>query len=179
MGLLRDGFTTKCYDNQNFFDSVHVYEQNGAVTAVSYVQAGAGPAWYLLDTSHEIKPLIFQERETYQLQSLVADTDDTVFYSDEYLYGIRARVNAGYGLWQLAYGSKAALTPANYAAARAAMIGFRSDTGRILGIKPTVMVVPPALESDALTLLNTENGSAGATNPWKGTAELLGTPFVL
>lgn len=179
MGLLRDGFTTKCYDNQNFFDSVHVYEQNGAVTAVSNVQAGAGPAWYLLDTSHEIKPLIFQERETYQLQSLVADTDDTVFYNDEYLYGIRARVNAGYGLWQLAYGSKAALTPVNYAAARAAMMGFRSDTGRILGIKPTVMVVPPALESDALTLLNTENGSAGATNPWKGTAELIVTPFVL
>ena len=93
MGLLRDGFTSKCYDGQNFFDANHYYNVNGAVTLVSNFQAGAGPAWYLLDTSHEIKPLIFQEREPYQLQSVVQDTDDYVFSKDEYLYGIRARVN--------------------------------------------------------------------------------------
>lgn len=179
MGLLRDGFTSKCYDGQNFFDANHFYNVNGAVTLVSNFQTGAGPAWYLLDTSHEIKPLIFQEREPYLLQTVVADTDDYVFSKDEYLYGIRARVNAGYGLWQMAFGSQAALTPANYAVARAAMMNYRSDTGRILGIKPTVLVVPPALESDALTLLNTEYGTAGATNPWKGTAEAVVTPFVL
>ena len=179
MGLLRDGFTSKCYDGQNFFDANHFFNVNGAVTLVSNFQSGAGPAWYLLDTSHEIKPLIFQEREPYLLQTVVADTDDYVFSKDEYLYGIRARVNAGYGLWQMAYGSQATLTPANYALARAAMMNYRSDTGRILGIKPTVLVVPPALESDALTLLNTEYGTAGATNPWKGTAEAVVTPFVL
>ena len=71
------------------------------------------------------------------------------------------------------------LDATNYAAARAAMMNFRSDTGRILGIKPNVLVVPPSLEAAALALVNTEYGSAGASNPWKGTADLIVTPFVL
>jgi phage major head subunit gpT-like protein len=48
---------------------------------------------------------------------------------DRYLYGIRARVNAGYGLWQLAYGSKQTLNAASYAAARATMMAFTADGG--------------------------------------------------
>ena len=97
---------------------------------------------------------------------------------NDFVYGVRARVNAGYGLWQLAFGSKASLNAANYAAARAAMMNFRSDQGRILGVTPTVLVVPPALESDALGLLNADIGPGGASsNVWKGTAELIVTPF--
>ena len=75
--------------------------------------------------------------------------------------------------------SSTTLDATNYAAARAAMMNFRSDTGRILGIKPNVLVVPPSLEAAALALVNTEYGSAGASNPWKGTADLIVTPFVL
>jgi len=72
--------------------------------------------------------------------------NEHVFKNDEYLYGVRARVNAGYGLWQLAFGSKADLTAANYAAARAAMMDFRADGERVLGVRPTTLVVPPSLE---------------------------------
>ena len=123
-----------------------------------------------------MRPLIWQERETYEFQSVTESNDDYVFSKDEYLYGVRARVpdlnGAGYGLWQLTFGSKATLDATNYAAARAAMMNFRSDTGRILGIKPNVLVVPQpfysrALEAAALALVNTEYGSAGASNPWK------------
>lgn len=66
--------------------------------------------------------------------------------TDEYLYGVRARANAGFGLWQLAFGSRAPLTAANYAAARASMSSIKGDQGRVLGIRPNVLVVPPALE---------------------------------
>ena len=60
------------------------------------------------------------------------------------------------------------------------------DQQRPLGIRPTVLVVPPSLslslslslEGAGLRLLNTENGAAGATNEWKGTAELIVTPFL-
>jgi phage major head subunit gpT-like protein len=52
------------------------------------------------------------------------------------------------------------------------------DQQRPLGIRPTVLVVPPALEGAAMRLLNTENGAAGASNAWKGTAELIVTPFL-
>lgn len=98
--------------------------------------------------------------------------------NDEFLYGIRARVNAGFGLWQLGFGSKAPLTEENYAAARATMMGFKSDGWRLLGVTPTVLVVPPALESAALHLVNTESKDGGGSNPWKGTAELIVTPYV-
>ena len=125
-----------------------------------------------------MRPIIWQEREKYEFQQITRSEDQHVFMNDEYIYGVRARVNAGFGLWQLAFGSKAALTPANYAAARAAMMGFKADGGRILGVTPTVLVVPPALEEAALNLLNTETKDGGGTNPWKGTAELIVTPYL-
>ena len=178
-GLLASGFTTNCYDGQFYFDVDHpVSDAEGNVLSVSNFQGGAGMAWYLMDTSRGIKPLIWQEREKYEFQQLTRDDDEFVFTNDKYLYGIRARVNAGFGLWQLAYGSKQALTAANYAAARAAMMGLTTDGGRKLGVTPTVLVVPPALESDALTLLNTEYATGGASNPWKGTAAVIVTPYL-
>lgn len=176
--LLKAGFATTCYDGQNFFDSDHPVELDTGLTSVSNMQAGAGPAWFLLDTSRTVRPIIWQEREKYEFQSITKADDPCVFVNDEYMYGVRARVNAGFGLWQLGFGSQAALDETNYAAARAAMMDFRSDSGRILGVSPTVLVVPPALESDALHLLNTETKDGGGSNPWKGTAELIVTPYV-
>ena len=178
-GVLASGFTTNCYDGQFFFDVDHpVTDADGNSNLVSNFQGGAGTPWYLLDTSRGVRPLIWQEREKYEFQQLAEDRDEYVFKNDKYLYGIRARVNAGFGLWQLAYGSRQALTPANYAAARAAMMTFTADGGRKLGVSPTVLVVPPALEEAALNLLNTEYGTGGASNPWKGTAQLIVTPYL-
>ncbi len=100
-----------------------------------------------------------------------------VVMRDEYIFGIRARVNCGYGLWQLAFGSKAPLTPQNYAAARKAMTLFAGDQGQPLGIKPTHLVVPPALEAEALTLLNAAT-IEGTSNIWQNTAKLVISPYV-
>jgi len=85
------------------------------------------------DTSREVKPVIWQEREGYEFTAVNRHDDAQVFTTDKYLYGVRARVNAGFGLWQLAFGSKATLNATNYAAARAAMMGFQSDGGRLEG----------------------------------------------
>ncbi|MDV7270830.1 Mu-like prophage major head subunit gpT family protein [Thioclava sp. A2] len=125
-----------------------------------------------------VKPLIWQEREGYQLQAVNSQNDFKVFLSDIYHFGIRARVNAGFGLWQLAFGSKAELTPANYAAARAAMMKLRGDQGRILGIKPTVLVVGPELEEMGHRIVNSENSTGGDTNPWKDSASLIVSPYL-
>lgn len=177
--LLKAGFNTACYDGQNFFDTDHpVKDAEGNSTVVSNFQAGSAPAWFLLDTSRAVRPIIWQERESYEFQQLIANDNPHVFVHDEYLYGVRARVNAGYGLWQLAYGSKATLDATSYAAARAAMMDFKTDGGRILGVNPVVMVVPPALEDAALHLLNTETKDGGGSNPWKGTAQLIVTPYL-
>jgi phage major head subunit gpT-like protein len=58
------------------------------------------------------------------------------------------------------------------------MMGFTADGGRKLGVTPTVLVVPPTLEEAGLNILNTEYGAAGASNPWKGTAKLIVTPYL-
>lgn len=61
--------------------------------------------WYLLCTKRYIKPLVYQEREKPKLICKNSETDDNVFFRDEVIYGIKARYNVGFGLWQLAYGS--------------------------------------------------------------------------
>lgn len=178
-GLLKAGFTTACYDGQFFFDTDHpVKDEDGNVTTVANTDGGSGPAWFLLDVSRAMKPIIFQTREDYQFESITETTSPHVFLHDEYVYGVRARLNVGYGLWQLAWGSKQTLNAANYAIARAAMMNFKGEGGKLLGIKPTLLIVPPALESAGLQLLNSELGTGGVTNEWKGTARLLVTPEI-
>jgi phage major head subunit gpT-like protein len=75
-------------------------------------------------------------------------------------------------------GSKQALTAANYATARAVMQGYRADGGRVLGIRPSVLVMAPELEEEALKIVNSEYAAGGETNPWKGTASLIVAPWL-
>lgn len=62
-------------------------------------------AWFLLCTNKTIRPFIYQNRKEPKLVSKTAETDDNVFFEKTYYYGVDSRGNAGYGLWQLAYGS--------------------------------------------------------------------------
>lgn len=61
--------------------------------------------WYLFCTKRYIKPFVFQKREKAKLVCKNKENDDNVFFDDEVIYGIKARYNVGFGLWQLAYGS--------------------------------------------------------------------------
>ena len=178
--LLKAGFDTECFDGQNFFDTDHPMtgESGAGAETVSNMQPGPGPAWFLLDNTRAVRPIILQEREPYEFEGITNPNDEHVFMKDRYLYGVRARINAGFGLWQLAFGSKAPLTAENHAAARQAMMGFRSDGGRILGVNPAVLVVPSALEAPALALLNATTNETGGSNIWHGTADLIVTPYL-
>jgi len=180
--LLAAGETTTCYDGQNFFDTDHPVYPNvdgtGTATLVSNLQAGTGPAWYLLDTSRALKPLIFQERTTPELEALTSTQDEMVFMSDAYRYGIRYRCNAGFGFWQLAYKSKAALDAANFNAAVAAMMQVKADGGRPLGVKPTTLVVPPSLRADAMALIEAQLTTGGASNPNYKAVEVIVSPWL-
>ncbi|SEO98352.1 Mu-like prophage major head subunit gpT family protein [Propionispora vibrioides] len=62
-------------------------------------------AWFLLDTSRAIKPLIFQQRKKPEFVSMDSVSDMNVFMQKKFLYGADCRDNAGFGLWQLAFGS--------------------------------------------------------------------------
>ena len=172
---LKNGFSTLCYDGQYFFDTDHPDNKGGSV---SNTGGGNATAWFLLDCSRMIKPIIFQRRRDYDLRRMDTRDDEHAFMRDAYRYGVDARVNAGYGLWQLAYGSKQTLNAANYKAARKALRGVKGDEGRPLGVMPTHLVVPSSLEGEALELLNAERNAAGATNVWRNTAKLIVTSWL-
>lgn len=172
--VLSSGFSTPCYDGQYFFDTDHPM---GGST-VSNSGGGAGPAWFLLDAGKAIKPLIFQSRKPAEFVSRDRADDESVFMKKKYIYGVDRRDNAGFGLWQLAYASKQDLTAANYATARESMLGLKDEEGRPLGITPTLLVVPPSLESEAREIIINERDVNGATNKWRGTAELLVSPWL-
>lgn len=173
-GLLAAGFTTLCYDGQYFFDTDHPV---GSGT-VSNHGGGASNAWYLLDTRRMLKPLIYQQRQAYNLMSMVAPDDENVFMRKEYRYGVDGRGNVGFGFWQQAWGSKTALDMTNYAAARQAMMAFKSDEGRPLGIMPNLLVVGPSNEKAARDVLVAQRLASGADNTYAGTAELLVVPWL-
>lgn len=177
--MLPAGFTSPCYDKQYFFDTDHpVIDQDGNVISVANTDGGSGTPWFLADLSRAIKPVIFQERKKPNFVAKDAETDDNVFNRAEYLYGVDCRDNVGYGLWQLIWGSKQTLDAAHYKTARESMLGMKGDFGRPLGIRPTHLVVPPSLEGQALEILNAERNAAGATNVYKGTAQLLVCPWL-
>lgn len=167
--LLKNGFVNTCYDGQYFFDTDHPV---GSGT-VSNSGGGTGTPWFLLDTSKPIRPFIFQKRRDYKFVAVDKLDNESVFKTDKFIYGVDARVNAGYGLWQMAYGSKQALDEANLAAAIAAMRSLKGDNGRALNVNPTLLVVPPNLQLAASKLLAAESNASGATNVLRGTAQLL------
>ncbi len=172
--LLADGFTQTCYDGQYFFDTDHPV----AGQSVANTQGGTGTPWFLLDTSRVVKPFIFQKRKDYNFVAMDNETDEAVFMRKHFRYGVDARVNAGYGLWQLAYASKQTLDLTSYADARAAMMSFKGDNGKPLGIRPTLLVVPPALEKQALDVVQAERLANGATNTYRNTAQVLVSPWL-
>lgn len=170
---LEKGFTTTHYDGQNFFDTDHpVLDEAGAEVSVSNFQGGSGAAWYLIDDSRPIMPIIFQDREPAKITAKTSLTDDNVFNNDEFVWGAKRRCAAGFGAWQLVYASRQTLNAANYAAARAAMIAMRGHRGRKLNLKPKLLVVSAANEAAGRELLMAERDSGGATNVWRNSAEL-------
>lgn len=177
---LKNAFSSLCYDGQNFFDTDHpVLGEDGKPASVSNTGGGSGTGWYLLDTKRPLKPIIFQSRKPFdRLIRKDQETDENVFSRNEFQYGSDGRCSVGYGFWQMAYGSKQTLNAAAYAAARAAMMEFKGDFGRPLGITPNLLVVPPSLESAGRSILQSQLVNGGESNPWAGTADLMVVPWL-
>ncbi len=84
--------------------STNIYKDTAELLVTPHL-SGNDTAWYLLCTKKSLKPLIFQERKAPKFTSLTNENDENVFFNKQYIYGVDARANAGYGFWQMAYGS--------------------------------------------------------------------------
>ncbi|WP_316171047.1 Mu-like prophage major head subunit gpT family protein [Bradyrhizobium sp. SZCCHNRI1058] len=176
--LLAAGFTTNCYDGQFFFDTDHpVIAADGVtVNQVANTDGGSGPAWFLLDVSRVIKPIIWQLRKKGDFIALDRPDDPNVFNKKEFIYGWDGRGNAGFGLWQYAWGSKQSLDKAHFATAMQSLMAMKGDHGRPLNVlqfgKP-LLVYPSTLDGAAKALINAQKDAAGADNVYYNSAELL------
>lgn len=180
-GLLPSGLDSLAYDGQFFFDTDHpVFDPaTQADVSVANYTAGAAPRpWFLIDDRKMIKPFIYQTRRPYKFVAMDQEADEAVFNRKQFRYGVDARSNVGFGLWQLAYASKEVLSIDTYAAARANMMSFKGDHGRPLNVRPTLLVVAPQDEKAALEAVTVERQANGATNPMRGTAEVLVSPWL-
>lgn len=173
-GLLAAGFATACYDNQNFFDTDHPVGDG----VVSNMQAGGSDPWFLLDTRRALKPLIFQRRKDYQFQAMTNPDDEGVFMRKEFRYGIDARVNVGFGFWQMAYASKAALDAANFEAGVKAMMGLKKDNGNPLGVMPNLLVVGTSNRAAAKKVIERASIDGGDSNINYKAVEVMAVPWL-
>lgn len=177
--LVSAGFVNLCYDGQPFFSANHpTYNEDGSVALVSNFGGGAAAPWFLIDDTRGVMPFILQVRKSPKFVSMTDETDERVFMAKEFRYGVDWRGNVGYGLWQLAYASKQALTDVNYDAARAAMMGLIGDNQRKLGLRPTILLVGPSNERAAMKLVNADTLANGATNVYKGSARVVVSPYL-
>lgn len=177
--LLAAGFETKCYDKQYYFDTDHpVKLADGSIVSVSNMQAGGGNPWFLLDTSRPLKPLILQRRRHPRFIKKDRPEDDNSFFSGKLIYGVDDRKNVGYGFWQMAYGSKAALTPDNFDLGVNVMGGFKNDFGKPLGLQPKILVVGNSNRSASLAVIEKENLAGGETNTNFKAVEVLVVPWL-
>lgn len=172
------GFSTPCFDGQYFFDTDHPVGQQGAEVSVSNFGGGAGAAWFLLDTTKIIKPMIFQKRRDYNFVAKTKLDDDNVFDRNEYVFGSDARVNVGYGLWQMAYASKQTVDITNYTAAYTAMAAYKADNGNPLMVKPNIFLVGPSNWKAALECVAVERLANGADNPMRNTTSVVMCPWL-
>ncbi|QND45206.1 hypothetical protein HB780_05475 (plasmid) [Rhizobium lusitanum] len=178
--LLKNGFTSKCYDGQFFFDVDHpVLDAAGNTVSVANTDGGSGTAWFLMDVSQPLKPIIFQSRKPFtNLVRMDKEDDQNVFDKKEYRYGLDGRCSAGFGFWQMAWGSKQPLDATHYEAARVALSSMKADYGQPLAIQPKLLVVPSTLEGAARRLIGNQLNPDGGTNEWFGTAEVLVVPWL-
>jgi len=99
--------------------------------------------------------------------------DGQYFYDDDHEVAGASVSNRGTAALSAATTAGAA---ASYGAARLAIMSFRDDEGRPLGLIPDLLEAPPALEATAKLLLENDKLTDQSPNPYKGTATLLVNP---
>ena len=176
--LFNKGFSTACYDGQYFFDTDHPVGLPGKQHSVSNFQGGSGTAWFLVDNSKTLKPVIYQKRRDYAFQAKNSLNDDNVFSRNEFVWGADGRGNVGFGLWQTTFASKEPLDVDSFSDARAQQQSMVGDDGKPLVIRSQQLWVPPKLERQALEVVKAERLQNGASNVMAGTSVVVVCPWL-
>ncbi len=77
------------------------------VVVSPFLTGASDDYWFLIDTKRPIKGVILQQRSDVPVEFSALEGgsgSDSTWMRDRYYYGVRARYNVGYGLWQTMYG---------------------------------------------------------------------------
>ena len=174
--LLQAGFSTRCFDGQYFFDTDHPVGQPGQEVSVSNFQGGSGAAWFLVDTTKVIKPIIYQRRRPYAFQSKTSLTDESVFSRNEFVGRRRTQQRR---LWPVATGLRFGRAgPAGVCRCPRLDAEPKADNGKPLVIRAAELWVPPSLEQAALEVIQADRLANGASNVMRGTAKVVVCPYL-
>lgn len=95
-----------CYGDKLTDESPNPYKGTAELLVNPWLTSTT--AWFLHVTNRPLKPFIFQQRKAPVFVEQTNMDSDDVFMRGEYKYGVESRGNAGYGLWQMSYGSTGA-----------------------------------------------------------------------
>lgn len=169
---LAKGEEIPCFDGQPYFDTEHPVAQGSTQTYSNLLGTGTDPAWYLLDTSQPLRPVIYQSRKQAEFVGLFDLSAPNVFYNSEFVFGADSRVAAGFSLPWLCVKSTKPLNEANFIEASDLMASYTNDAGTKLGISPDLLVVSKKNEWVARKLFNVDYLANGASNPLRGAIEI-------
>ncbi|CAM4198201.1 Mu-like prophage major head subunit gpT family protein [Pluralibacter gergoviae] len=176
--MLVAGFSTLCFDGQNFFDTDHPMAGGTYSNIVGDVTTDAGEPWFLIDESQVLKPILYQDRRAFDFKSLDDLNSEHTFLQNEFLFGVDGRCNVGFGFWQTAVASRAPLNAANYEAAVKVLQGMKRDSGLPLGIRPTTLVVGPNNRAPAKRVIDAMLVDGGNSNIYYKDVEIVDSPFI-
>jgi len=80
----------------------------GTFETVVSPNLSSSTAWFLMDAKRPVKPFVFQERQKPKFVQQTDMENPDVFMRRKYKFGVEARGTAGYGFWQMCYGSTGA-----------------------------------------------------------------------
>lgn len=179
-GLLAAGFTTLCYDGQNFFDTDHPLETTPATTFSNVIgDPGTDPGapWFLIDDTKVVKPIVFQERRPFDFQTM-NPTSEYTWFNNKFAAGVDGRHGYGFGFPQTAIGSKAALDETNFEAAKLKLASMKKANGTPIGTMARVLVVGPSNEAAARKLIAREYIGGGDSNIYYNNVEIVVSPYL-
>jgi phage major head subunit gpT-like protein len=87
----------------------NVFQGKLRLIVTPYLAATSDDYWFLLDTKRPVRSVLLQQRSDVPVEFSALESgggSESAFMRDRYYYGVRARYNVGYGLWQTAYGSQ-------------------------------------------------------------------------
>ena len=104
---------------QNMWTAIELVDSKGTAQSSGQVNVFNGmlkvvvspfitdETWYLLDTTRPMRGVILQQRSDVPVEFAALESakgSDSAFFNDRFYYGVRARYNAGPGMWQTVFG---------------------------------------------------------------------------